>query len=272
MSIQKLESGQALTELIIVFPIFLAICAGFIALFSQQSRRHFDKSSNVAIAAAKNPVQASDAVFNSWKMREDATGLENGKFPDVANVQNGTSCNGKAAFYSTSWKRIMGKQEVTSATCAPRNGYEAGISLAGKGSIKPLIHTSEAIYAPPENITQQFLQGLPLSAFFRFPPSNMNFVHTHFMNPMQHPIKQQTRITYELNTTAQLSACLAELCSKSGPALPVCMAAGGAALLANRIAKAASPRAFCPVLTQIVEGRYAALKAGWKARLTTLPP
>jgi hypothetical protein len=265
------EKGQALTELIIVFPIFVVSCFALLALFAQQARSHIDKSSTLSLALAERPQESAEFVLNPSLLRKNSGGRENELFPDAAPIQKGENCDGRRALYKLNTNSTPLSTRVTLETCAPQAGYENQVRYSQPGTLQMKSQSETSPYEPRGTLWQKTRGALPFLALAKAPLWPASFVKSQFMNFDTHPIASQHKFVSAMGATKQMSVCLAELC-RTAAEHPFCLAGGGIALLSTHFLQSGSPPGLCPLLESAVSARAKALHLAWRSRLTTLIP
>ncbi len=278
------SQGQALTELILVIPLFIITSGGFIAVIAQQARRYFDSSSAISIAASSavfsqqekevagwlqeipnTPEQVAEAVLNPSELRKNASEREEGMFPDSALLKPKLDCSNNTHNFSATIAS-NNKSEMNLQTCAPLAAYEKKIQMQKHGAQVPLLSKAISPFRPVGILAWERRHLIALTTSTSAPGLTETFVSAHFMNPQEYPLIRQITFVGATNTARQMSLCLAEFCIRSAAPPPVCAAGGGAAILAARIAQTGKPSGFCPILEAAADAKFRALLFGFHAR------
>jgi hypothetical protein len=272
MAPRRAEQGQALTELIIVFPLFVVACFGFVALFAQQARLFVDKANTLILASATHPAEATELVLNPSLARENATGSENGRFRDAALVSRGERCDDNRAHYNFNRKEGVAKSTVTLGTCAPKAGYENLIKFVEPGATTMRENMAASPFAATGDLAKPVRKALPWKTLAAAPQFDTSFVVEDYIPPNQHPFPIPYRFVGTVSETRQMTLCLAEFCVTKGGGNPLCAIGGGIAILGQRFSQTGTKPNLCPILETAVSTQYEALRVAWRLRLTTLLP
>jgi hypothetical protein len=261
--------GQALTELVVVIPLFICTGAALLPMAAQTSRHATDSFASLGVATSAATFSIEERTSGDWSntfsltitsvlenqlnpsnIRTGATQKEDSRFGDAlkseeAELANNCPAPNKRALFAAT----QNVQHIILKTCTPRLGYEKNIGMKEHSGTQPKLFETTPIFLPNDNFSWSRRSFIALSSGFSFaskqpPPEN-------WMTPNNRTLAIQKTRLRELVLLQQASLCLAEHCARAPT--QICAITGAAGVLLTTLTQGNGANFLCPYTKSAVE-------------------